>query len=65
MFPVVSAFRSIPLKCPGDSDKTKSMHESLGSLLKSILVLFEKYGFKEFGNEGRSLSKHAYRILCV
>ena len=38
------------------------MHKSFGSLLSSLLVVFEKYGYKEFSSEAGekvSTSKHA------
>ena len=48
MLPVVDAFRAAPSISPSTSDREESMHKNFGSLLSSIMVVFEKYGFKEF-----------------
>ena len=48
MLPVVDAFRAAPLISTSSTDREISMHKSFGSLLDSILVVFEKYGFKEY-----------------
>lgn len=48
MLPVVDAFRAAPIISPSTTDREISMHKSFGSLLESILVVFEKYGFKEY-----------------
>jgi molecular chaperone GrpE (heat shock protein) len=48
MLPVVDAFRAAPLISTSSTDREISMHKSFGSLLESILVVFEKYGFKEY-----------------
>jgi molecular chaperone GrpE (heat shock protein) len=48
MLPVVDAFRAAPIISPPTTDREISMHKSFGSLLESILVVFEKYGFKEY-----------------
>lgn len=48
MLPVVDAFRAAPLVSPSSTEREISMHKSFGSLLESILVVFEKYGFSEY-----------------
>lgn len=48
MLPVVDAFRAAPIISPSSSEREVSMHKSFGSLLESILVVFEKYGFSEY-----------------
>ena len=48
MLPVVDAFRAAPIVSPSSSEREISMHKSFGSLLESILVVFEKYGFSEY-----------------
>ena len=55
MLPVVDAFRAAPIISPSTTDREISMHKSFGSLLESILVVFEKYGFKEY-DAGKSMN---------
>lgn len=48
MLPVVDAFRAAPIVAPAENEREENMHKNFGSLRDSILVVFEKYGFKEF-----------------
>ena len=48
MLPVVDAFRAAPSISPPTSDREENMHKNFGSLLASIMVVFEKYGYKEY-----------------
>ena len=52
MLPVVDAFREAPMMAPAENEREESMHKNFGSLCDSIIVVFEKYGFKEF-NSGK------------
>ena len=48
MLPVVDEFRAAKENFPPTTDREEKMHRDFGSLLDSILLLFEKYGYKEF-----------------
>ena len=48
MLPVVDLFREAPTKAVANTEREEQMHKSFGSLLTSILTVFEKYGYKEF-----------------
>ena len=48
MLPVVDSFRSARTVAPPNTEREERMHDTFGSLLSSILTVFEKYGFKEF-----------------
>ena len=50
MLPVVDAFRAAPMMAPAENEREESMHKNFGSLCDSIIVVFEKYGFKEFNS---------------
>ena len=45
---MVDAFRSAPNNTPAQTEKGDQMHKSFHSLLDSVLLVFSKYGFKEF-----------------
>lgn len=60
MLPVVDAFRAAPGISPAETEREDSMHKNFGSLLSSILVVFEKYGYKEY-----DAGKLPSRVLCV
>ena len=51
MLPVVDLFREAPTKAVANTEREEQMHKSFGSLLTSILTVFEKYGYKEFHPE--------------
>ena len=63
MLPVVDAFRAAPGVSPATSDREESMHKNFGSLLQSIMVVFEKYGFKEYDAGERILPRYSYGYL--
>ena len=48
MLPVVDAFRQARAVAPATTDREENMHKNFGSLLDNILLVFQKYGFKEF-----------------
>lgn len=48
MLPVVDAFRAAPTAAPAVNEREESMHKNFGSLCKSIITVFEKYGYAEF-----------------
>lgn len=66
MLPVVDAFRLAKEQAPSVTEKGKNMHKSYESLLDAILLVFDKYGFKEFTVEkGDSLSNSKHSIVEV
>ena len=48
MLPVIESFRQAVIKAPPTTEREENMHKNYGSLLSSILNVFEKYGYKEF-----------------
>ena len=48
MLPVVDLFREAPIKAVANTEREEQMHKNFGSLLTSVLTVFEKYGYKEF-----------------
>jgi molecular chaperone GrpE (heat shock protein) len=62
MLPVVDAFRAAPVIATASTEKEENMHLSFKTLLTSIEVVFDKYGFKEYQPEVGDkfeVSKHA------
>ena len=55
MLPVVDAFRAAPTLTPGQNEREDSMHKNFGSLCQSIILVFEKYGYKEYNSGTCSL----------
>jgi molecular chaperone GrpE (heat shock protein) len=51
MLPVVDAFRAAREVAPPTNEREEKMHNNFGSLLSSILNVFEKYGYEEFDAE--------------
>jgi molecular chaperone GrpE (heat shock protein) len=52
MLPVVDSFRAAPTLAPSSNEREESMHKNFGSLSKSLMDVFEKYGYKEFNAGG-------------
>ena len=48
MVPVVDSFRQAPIVAPAATEREENMHATFGSLLKLVLGVFEKYGYKLF-----------------
>jgi molecular chaperone GrpE (heat shock protein) len=48
MLPVIDAFRNATKMAPPSTEREENMHKNFGSLLSSILNVFQKYGYKEF-----------------
>ena len=48
ILPVVDAFYTAPVEYPATTEKEENMHKSFGSLVSSIMIVFEKYGVKEY-----------------
>jgi molecular chaperone GrpE (heat shock protein) len=48
MMPVIDSFRAAPIVAPPTTERETNMHKNFGSLLNSLLVVFEKFGYKEF-----------------
>lgn len=48
MLPVVDAFRAAPSVAPPSTEREGSIHQNFGSLCQSILLVFEKNGYKEY-----------------
>lgn len=48
MLPVVDAFRSARSIAPPTTEKEEKMHNAYETLLRGILTVFDKYGFKEY-----------------
>jgi molecular chaperone GrpE (heat shock protein) len=68
MLPVVDLFREAPIKAVANTDREEQMHKNFGSLLTSILTVFEKYGYKEFHPEIAAKyepSKHQVNEMVV
>jgi len=68
MLPVVDLFREAPIKAVANTDREEQMHKNFGSLLTSILTVFEKYGYKEFQPEIAAKyepSKHQVNEMVV
>jgi molecular chaperone GrpE (heat shock protein) len=66
MLPVVDAFRAAPTVAPAQNEREESMHKNFGSLCNSIIVVFEKYGYKEYDAEvGGKLNPTRHQVLEV
>jgi|EP00596_Hydrurales_sp_CCMP1899_P002574 molecular chaperone GrpE (heat shock protein) len=66
MLPVVDAFRAAPTIAVGQNEREESMHKNFGSLCNSIIVVFEKYGYKEYDAEvGGKLNPARHTVLEV
>ena len=64
MLPIIDLFRNAPLKYPPTTEKEKNMHESFSSLLDSIIIVAEKYGYKEFTPEiGSTLNPKEHEVV--
>ena len=61
MLPVVDSFRAAPAVAPAANEREESMHKNFGSLCKSIITVFEKYGFQEFDAGRAYFSRHLYQ----
>lgn len=48
MLPVIDAFKSASITAPATTDREQKMHDSYGALLKGIMIVFDKYGYKEY-----------------
>ena len=48
MFPVLGAFRNASNMQLASTPKEEQMHKGYSDLLKYIMIVFEKFGFKEF-----------------
>lgn len=48
MIPVVDALQAVSLEHPATTDREKNIHDAYSSLLRSILIAFEKYGYTSF-----------------
>ena len=66
MLPVVDDFRMARDRAPPTSDLEEQMHDSFGSLLKGILTVVDKYGYKEYfpGKRG-GLDSHPRPTLSI
>lgn len=66
MLPVIDMFREAPLKVVADTEVEKTMHNTFGALLNAIMIVIEKYGFKEFtAEEGQKLDAAKHQIAEV
>lgn len=66
MLPLVDAFRGAKTMSPNTAEKEKLMHDSFGALLTSVIVVFDKYGFKEFdAAKGEKLDSSKYAVVEV
>ena len=66
MLPVIDMFREAPIKVVADTDVEKTMHNTFGALLNAIMIVIEKYGFKEFAaEEGQKLDPAKHQIAEV
>lgn len=66
MLPIVDAFRMAPIDVPGDSEKEKTMHTTMGALLNGIVIAIEKFGYKEYMSAaGEKLDAVKHQIAAV
>ena len=64
MLPIIDLFRAAPLKYPPTNEKETNMHDSFSSLLDSIIIVVEKFGYKEFTPEvGTTLSPKEHEVV--
>lgn len=47
LLPILDKFRSTPQEIPAETKRETNMHESFNALLRSILVVIERYGYQE------------------
>ena len=59
ILPWIDEFRKAPSTLPAIENKTHTMHISFGSLLKHVLAVFEKYGYREY-TPGMHSTSHFY-----
>jgi molecular chaperone GrpE (heat shock protein) len=48
MLPIIDAFRLAPINAPAETEKEEKMHAAFGALLNGVMVVIEKFGFKEY-----------------
>lgn len=66
MLPVLDEFRAAPNVAPADTEREHTIHTSFASLLDNLLVVFEKYGYKEFDAEvGTKLNPQLHQVVDV
>ena len=66
MLPVLDAFRAAPEQAPAETERESAMHKSFASLLDSLLVVFQKYGYTEFDAQlGSKLDARRHQIVHV
>ena len=63
ILPVVDAFNAAPMDYPAETEREENMHKSFGSLVSSIMIVFEKYGVKEYSAEvGEKLDSSLHQV---
>ena len=63
ILPVVDAFNAAPLDHPAETEREENMHKSFGSLVSSIMIVFEKYGVKEYSADaGDKLDSYLHQV---
>lgn len=66
ILPVVDAFNAAPLEHPAETEREENMHKSFGSLVSSIMIVFEKYGVKEYSPDaGDKLDSYLHQVERV
>lgn len=66
MLPVVDAFRAARDIAPPANEREENMHKNFGSLLSSVLTVFDKYGYEEFdAEEGSKLIPAKHQVAEV
>ncbi len=66
ILPVVDAFNAAPINFPAETEREENMHKSFGSLVSSIMIVFEKYGVKEYvAEEGGKLDSYLHQVERV
>jgi len=66
ILPVVDAFNAAPINVPAETEREENMHKSFGSLVSSIMIVFEKYGVKEYvAEEGGKLDSYLHQVERV
>ena len=66
MLPIIDMFREARAMAPPEegNERQENMHATFGSLLDSILIVFEKYGYREFTpDEGSTLRPLEHEVL--
>jgi len=66
ILPVVDMFKNAPLENPAETERETNMHNTFGTLISSIMTVFQKYGVKEIvTQEGDILDSKNHEVDSV